>query len=152
MINSFTANPAQLSAANNCTVLQWQITGQGLAAVWLSRNGERIAGPDVQSGYRDCVAVKDAGKTQVYELKADTEFGWLGYPAVVGAVPESARITAAELAGFPDTMAWEASRVRRFGHLAVLVLQYQLRRARRPTLWSPAVGGARVRPRLWRLC
>jgi hypothetical protein len=75
MINSFTANPAQLSAANNCTVLQWQVTGQGLAAIWLSRNGERIAGPDVQSGYKDCVAVKDAGKTQVYELKVDTESG-----------------------------------------------------------------------------
>ena len=75
LINSFTANPPQLSAINNCTVLQWQVSGQGLAAIWLSRNGERIAGPDVQSGYKDCVAVKDQGKTQVYELKADTESG-----------------------------------------------------------------------------
>jgi polar amino acid transport system substrate-binding protein len=75
MINSFTANPSQLSASNNCTVLQWQVTGQGLAAIWISRNSERIAGPDVQSGYRDCVAVKDQGKTQVYELKVDTESG-----------------------------------------------------------------------------
>jgi len=75
LINSFTANPPQLSASNNCTVLQWQVTGQGLAAIWLSRNGERIAGPDVQSGYKDCVAVKDQGKTQAYELKVDTESG-----------------------------------------------------------------------------
>lgn len=74
-INRFTANPSQLSAANNCTVLEWQVTGQGLAAVWLSRNGELIAGPDVQSGYQDCVSVKDQGKTQVYELRVDTEFG-----------------------------------------------------------------------------
>ena len=111
MINSFTANPPQLSAANNCTVLQWQVTGQGLAAIWLSRNGERIAGPDVQSGYRDCVAVKDAGKTQVYELKVGYRVRRLGHPAVVGAIPESTRITSAVPAGFPGSMAWEASRV-----------------------------------------
>lgn len=73
-INSFTANPPQLSAANNCTILEWQVTGQGIAAIWLSRNGELIAGPDVQSGYQDCVSVKDAGKTQLYELRVDSEF------------------------------------------------------------------------------
>lgn len=72
-INSFTANPPQLSAGANCIVLEWQISGQGLAAVWLSRNGILIAGPDVQSAYQDCVAVSEEGTTQVYELRVDSE-------------------------------------------------------------------------------
>jgi ABC-type amino acid transport substrate-binding protein len=72
-INSFTANPPQLSAVTNCTVLQWEVTGQGIAAIWLSRNGEQIAGPDVQSGYQDCVAVSEEGNPQIYELKVDSE-------------------------------------------------------------------------------
>ncbi len=74
-INRFIATPPQLSAGANCTVLEWQISGQGITAVWLSRNGILIAGPDVPSGYQDCVSVKDQGKTQLYELKVDTEFG-----------------------------------------------------------------------------
>jgi hypothetical protein len=75
LINSFTANPPQFDAINNCTVLEWQITGQGIAAVWLSRNGQRIAGPDVTSGYQDCVSVSEEGNPQIYELKVDTESG-----------------------------------------------------------------------------
>jgi hypothetical protein len=73
-IFSFTANPPQLDAVNNCITLDWQIGGQGIAAVWLSRNGQPIAGPDVQSGYQDCVPVSEEGNQQVYELKVDTEF------------------------------------------------------------------------------
>ena len=74
VINSFTANPPQFDAANNCVVLEWQVSGQGIAAIWLSRNGQQIAGPDVQSGYQDCVSVSEEGTQQVYELKVDTEF------------------------------------------------------------------------------
>ena len=55
-------------------MLEWQVSGQGIAAIWLSRNGQQIAGPDVQSGYQDCVAVSEEGTQQVYELKVDTEF------------------------------------------------------------------------------
>jgi ABC-type amino acid transport substrate-binding protein len=74
-INSFTANPPQFDAANNCIVLQWEVTGQGIAAIWLSRNGQQIAGPDAQSGYQDCVAVSEEGNAQIYELKVDSESG-----------------------------------------------------------------------------
>jgi ABC-type amino acid transport substrate-binding protein len=74
-INSFTADPPQLSAVTNCTVLQWEVTGQGIVAIWLSHNGQQIAGPDVQSGYQDCVAVSEEGNAQFYELKVDSEFG-----------------------------------------------------------------------------
>jgi arginine/lysine/histidine transporter system substrate-binding protein len=74
-INSFTANPPQLDSINNCTVLEWQVTGQGIAAIWLSRNGQQIAGPDVASGYQDCVSVSEQGTPQIYELKVDTESG-----------------------------------------------------------------------------
>jgi hypothetical protein len=74
IIISFTANPPQLDAANNCTVLQWQVSGQGIAAIWLSRNGQQTAGPDVTSGYQDCVAVSEEGDAQIYELKVDSEF------------------------------------------------------------------------------
>ena len=74
LISSFTANPPQFDAANNCVVLEWQVSGQGIAAIWLSRNGQQIAGPDVQSGYQDCVAVSEEGTQQVYELKVDSEF------------------------------------------------------------------------------
>jgi ABC-type amino acid transport substrate-binding protein len=73
-INSFTASPPQLDAINNCIVLQWDVAGQGIAAIWLSRNGQQIAGPDVQSGYQDCVAVSEEGNAQVYELRVDSEF------------------------------------------------------------------------------
>jgi ABC-type amino acid transport substrate-binding protein len=73
-IISFTANPPQLDAANNCTVLEWQISGQGIAAVFLSRNGQQIAGPDLASGYRDCVSVSEQGNAQIYELRVDSEF------------------------------------------------------------------------------
>jgi hypothetical protein len=72
-IISFTANPPQFDAINNCVALQWEITGQGIAAIWLSRNGQQIAGPNVQSGYQDCVAVSEEGNTQIYELKVDSE-------------------------------------------------------------------------------
>jgi arginine/lysine/histidine transporter system substrate-binding protein len=75
LINSFTANPPQLDALNNCTVLEWQVSGQGIAAIFLSRNGQQIAGPDVTSGYQDCVAVSEQGNAQIYELRVDTEFG-----------------------------------------------------------------------------
>jgi hypothetical protein len=74
-INSFTSNPPQFDAINNCVALQWEVTGQGIAAIWLSRNGQQIAGPDVQSGYQDCVAVSEEGNAQIYELKVDTESG-----------------------------------------------------------------------------
>ena len=73
-IFSFTANPPQLDALNNCITLDWQIGGQGIVAVWLSRNGQPIAGPDVMPGYQDCVPVSEEGNQQVYELKVDTEF------------------------------------------------------------------------------
>ncbi len=73
-INSFTANPPQLDAINNCVVLQWDSAGKGSVAIWLSRNGQQIAGPDVQSGYQDCVAVSEEGNPQIYELKVDSEF------------------------------------------------------------------------------
>jgi hypothetical protein len=73
-IISFTANPPQLDALNNCTVLEWQISGQGIVAVFLFRNGQQIAGPDVASGYQDCVAVSEQGNPQVYELRVDSEF------------------------------------------------------------------------------
>ena len=74
VISSFSANPPQLDAANTCVVLQWQVSGQGIVAIWLSRNGQQIAGPDVQSGYQDCVPANEEGTQQVYELKVDTEF------------------------------------------------------------------------------
>jgi ABC-type amino acid transport substrate-binding protein len=74
VIVSFTANPPQLDAVNNCTVLQWQVSGQGIAAVFLSRNGVQIAGPDVTSGYQDCVSVGEQGNAQIYELRVDSEF------------------------------------------------------------------------------
>ena len=44
VIGSFSANPPQLDATNTCVVLQWQVSGQGIAAIWLSRNGQQIAG------------------------------------------------------------------------------------------------------------
>jgi ABC-type amino acid transport substrate-binding protein len=75
IIASFTATPPQLDPSNNCVALQWQISGPGIAAVSVTRNGLLIAGPDAESGLQDCVPVKDQGKTQVYQLKVDTEFG-----------------------------------------------------------------------------
>lgn len=73
-IFSFTANPPQLDVTNTCIMLEWQVGGEGIVAVWLSRNGQQIAGPDVQSGYQDCVPAGEEGNPQVYELKVDTEF------------------------------------------------------------------------------
>lgn len=75
IISNFIATPPQLDAINNCTVLQWQISGQGIASVSVTRNGLLIAGPDAESGLQDCVAVSEQGTPQIYELKVDTEFG-----------------------------------------------------------------------------
>jgi polar amino acid transport system substrate-binding protein len=75
LISSFTATPPQLDPLNNCAVLQWQISGPGIAAVSVTRNGLLIAGPDATSGLQDCVAVAEQGTPQVYILKVDAEFG-----------------------------------------------------------------------------
>jgi polar amino acid transport system substrate-binding protein len=73
-INSFTANPPQVDLNNTCTSLEWSISGEGIAAVTLLRNGQQIAGPDVASGYQDCVDPSLAGQELIYRLRVDAEF------------------------------------------------------------------------------
>ena len=74
-IDGFSASPTEFKPNNLCTNLKWSISGSGLAAVTLTRNGQQIAGPDASSPTQDCVDAGLAGQDVIYELKADAEFG-----------------------------------------------------------------------------
>ncbi|MEA3335143.1 MAG: transporter substrate-binding domain-containing protein [Chloroflexota bacterium] len=74
VITSFSAVPSELAPQTNCTNLSWTYQGSDIAAVWLSRNDQQLAGPDAQSPYQDCLDQSLAGQDMVYQLKVDGEF------------------------------------------------------------------------------